>query len=272
MKNRILIVCCCSSLSFVGCKSLKVIKPSNLEYKLIYFHESVPFTGKVETQYSNGQLKEKSEFKNGQLYRQKFYYENGCIAEEGLKKGGNMIWSKTYYESGNVRRIADYRTKTVKVYYENNNLYSEGAFYVDPDALEGEWISYYENGNISAKRHFKRGDPDGQTISYYENGNIKKIAIYKDGWLEGECIHYYESGQIMEEAYYKGGALRGRRKTYYENGNMNEEAFHDDQGVYHGEYKQYYQNGGIWILKNFNHGYQVGNSVKYNENGEIISN
>lgn len=253
---------------FSNCKSLKVVDSAALKMERIYLHEGSPFTGVA----ADSLRRMDSYYLKGVLYRQNFYFQDGGIADVCLWKNGTPLWWKTYYKSGLLKQYADNRSNTIKVYYETSNLYSEGEFKFAPSYPVGEWIYYFENGKISAKRHFKNGDLDGETIYYYENGNIREESYYVDGYREGECIHYYESGQVMERACYDGGGLRGDRKTYYENGNIYEEAFHDHQGVYHGEYRKYYQNGGIWKLLNFNHGSQVGNSVIYNENGEIISN
>lgn len=46
----------------------------------------------------------------------------------------------------------------------------------------------------------------------------------------------------------------GKRITCYENGNIETEAFHDKQGLYHGEYREYYENGEIKVIEIYEHG------------------
>jgi antitoxin component YwqK of YwqJK toxin-antitoxin module len=66
--------------------------------------------------------------------------------------------------------------------------------------------SYYENGQIEYKIHYKNGNKDGEWISYYENGRIKGKINYKNGKEDdGEWVSYYEDGQIKEKRTYKDG-------------------------------------------------------------------
>ena len=48
---------------------------------------------------------------------------------------------------------------------------------------EGEWLVYYENGQLRSKKYLKNGKPEGEWLWYNENGKLKKTEIYKDDKL-----------------------------------------------------------------------------------------
>ena len=54
--------------------------------------------------YKNGQLKDQSTYKNGELDGlYKSYYENGQLKDESTYKNGELIWYKSYYENGQLK-------------------------------------------------------------------------------------------------------------------------------------------------------------------------
>ncbi len=46
---------------------------------------------------------------------------------------------------------------------------------------EGEWLNYYENGQLFIKGNFRDGKLDGEFLMYDEDGKLKRTRIYKDG-------------------------------------------------------------------------------------------
>ena len=38
---------------------------------------------------------------------------------------------------------------------------------------EGEWIKYFEDGQLKLKGNYKDGKEDGESLWYYENGQLK---------------------------------------------------------------------------------------------------
>ena len=45
----------------------------------------------------------------------------------------------------------------------------------------GEWVEYWDSGQIEVKESYKNGELDGEQLEYYENGQLEKTLIYKDG-------------------------------------------------------------------------------------------
>ena len=113
--------------------------------------------------YKNGEVKEKSNFKDGKAEGESInYYDNGKLKAKGNFKDGKMdgeIFS--YFENGESELVANFK---------------DGK-------PEGEFLSYYKNGQLKEKSNYKDGKAEGEHLSYYENGQLEKIEIYKDDEL-----------------------------------------------------------------------------------------
>ncbi|HAM76317.1 MAG TPA: hypothetical protein DCQ09_11930, partial [Alcanivorax sp.] len=94
-------------------------------------------------------------------------------------------------------------------YRENDALYAEGARAgAGPDAdWFGDWRYLYPDGDIKQRGHSDdQGRLDGDVISYFENGRIEKLQPYSAGKLDGTEKRYDEDGDLLLELPYKDGA------------------------------------------------------------------
>ncbi len=62
---------------------------------------------------------------------------------------------------------------------------------------EGEYNTYYENGNIKEKGYYINGLIEGEYNTYYENGNIYIRCLYKNGKIKN-IIEYDYNGNILK--------------------------------------------------------------------------
>lgn len=111
-------------------------------------------------------------------------------------------------------------------YRENDALYAEGARAgAGPDAdWFGDWRYLYPDGDIKQRGHSDdQGRLDGDVISYFENGRIEKVKPYTAGKLDGTEKRYDEDGDLLLELPYKDGARHGMRINYYGEGGGREE-------------------------------------------------
>ena len=93
---------------------------------------------------------------------------------------------------------------------ERNELYYK-KFTNDP--LTGE-ISGIENGS------FKNGKKNGEWLVFFENGQIKYIQNYKDGVEHGRWAYYSENGQLEILENYKDGVPDGLWKYFNKDGSL----------------------------------------------------
>ena len=70
---------------------------------------------------------------------------------------------------------------------------------------EGEWVWYYENGQLESKVTYKNGEREGEYVSYWMNGHLNVKATFKNGKLEGESLYYDEDGQFNWKETHKNG-------------------------------------------------------------------
>lgn len=110
-----------------------------------------------------------------------------------------------------------------------NNLYYLQIYadvLIKPDYSmigEGEYISYYPNGELHSKGFNKNNLREGVWSIWYYSGKLGNKLNYKQNKLDGLFITYYENGQIMFIGNYKEDAQIGLWKEYYEKGNLKSE-------------------------------------------------
>ncbi len=90
-------------------------------------------------------------------------------------------------------------------------VWSKDVSYDDLVKREG---LYYEKftrepftGNVTGEKQGKivKGEPDGEFVEYFENGQLKQVGHYKDGKKEGEFLRYHDNGQLETVGIYKDG-------------------------------------------------------------------
>jgi len=84
----------------------------------------------------------------------------------------------------------------------------------------GEYVEYYQNGQISYKYNFKAGKQHGEFVWYNEDGTLVKKANYVDGIQHGEWITYHDNGQIHTKGNFVNGEEDGEWISYDEDGNV----------------------------------------------------
>jgi antitoxin component YwqK of YwqJK toxin-antitoxin module len=47
--------------------------------------------------------------------------------------------------------------------------------------MDGPWVAYHKNGQLSSKGNYKDGKEDGPWVRYHENELLKPKGTFKDG-------------------------------------------------------------------------------------------
>ncbi len=68
--------------------------------------------------------------------------------------------------------------------------------------IDGQWLWYYENGNIRSQVNYRHGFKNGLFQYYYKNGNIKIQGKYKKDkrngvWLINGKKRKYRNGKEL---------------------------------------------------------------------------
>ncbi len=185
----------------------------------------------------------------------KKYYRSGELLFEGKYRMGYPEGEHyTYFERKN-KNEKELRVKSVKRY----DLQGE---------LDGQAVSYYENGNIEELQTYKHGLADGEYLAYYEDGTLKRKGAYQSDMRHGNFITFYESGKMKEVGRFYNDELDGRILNYYESGII-KSVFNMRDGELHGDRFLYFENGQLSDRQHFKDDKADGMCVSYHENGMI---
>ena len=117
--------------------------------KGIVHYKGTPFNGSITESLENGQLGQKTTYKDGKKEVFERYYENGQLEEKGTYKDG----------------VGD---GAIEMYYEEGKLKAKGT--LKDGKKDGVFEWYYENGQLEEKGTYKDGKIDGAFESYNEDG------------------------------------------------------------------------------------------------------
>ena len=200
------------------------------------------------------------------------------IAFEGYTDTDNFSDSKfissfkSWFESGKIKNIANYNPKGERdgkyesYYNSNGNVYESLSF--SNDLINGEFITYYENGAIESKRHFNNGKiKDGECPHFYEDGKIKQQHSYLNSKLDGPAYEYYPDGKLMQENFYQQSVLIGKDTSYYQSGKISSIHNRNSRGQYDGANERYSEEGKLLSKSVYKDGKQISVQTWY-ENGQ----
>jgi antitoxin component YwqK of YwqJK toxin-antitoxin module len=128
------------------------------------------------------------------------YYKNGDIKfETNYVKDKMNGFYREYYNDNRIKIITFYKDNLLNGHYEE--FYNSGKKYIDchyiNNCLDDTYIKYYENENIHFLCNYKYKESitniydknkHGEFIEYYENGEIFKQGNYVNNKLNGEFI------------------------------------------------------------------------------------
>lgn len=114
---------------------------------------------------------------------------NKSITEiESTYENGSKKVVRTYAEIGEEKVLLE-----EKSFYPTGELKMVGKF--QDEMRDGDWISYYKNGNVWAKAQYVNGKEQGLKTIYYENGNIYYVGTMISGKRVGKWKFYDVKGQ-----------------------------------------------------------------------------
>ncbi|MBL4605878.1 MAG: hypothetical protein JKY02_09535 [Flavobacteriaceae bacterium] len=125
-----------------------------------------------------------------------------------------------------------------------------------------------DNGTL-----FYKDVPFYGTLEQYDAVNeTENLCEYVAGKKQGKETKKYLNDTLAEERFYKKGLKVGVHKGFWKNGALKFEYHYNEKGVYHGTFKEWYQNG--QALKEFNYinGKENGSQKMWLMNGNIRAN
>lgn len=183
---------------------------------------------KVNFAEDPGQTRYEGQFENGKEVGLFKFYQLGYNKPAATKlfSADSDIAEVTYYsQKGKVISEGKMRD-TVRIgewnYYHKNSDELMMVEKYEDGVLNGEKLTYYENGKLAERSFYKNGDPHGEKILYSEKGVILEHLTYENGELHGPAKFYNGKGDLLTEGNFKRDMHDGTWK-YYENGELKEE-------------------------------------------------
>ena len=127
----------------------------------------------------------------------KWREENPELEQQLIVERQNNKFNDAYYKVKKLKR----KSKDFEFYWKNGNIMARGNF-VGNLTVDGQWLWYYENGNIRSKVNYRHGFKHGLFQYYYKNGNIKIQGKYKKDkrigiWLINGKKRKYRNGKEL---------------------------------------------------------------------------
>lgn len=98
------------------------------------------------------------------------------------------------------------------------------------------------------------------------------LSTYVLGKKEGLEKKNYTNNLLAEERFYKKGLKTGIHKGFWQDGSVKFEYHFNEEGVYHGSFKEWSPNGQIIKEFNYDNGKEKGTQRMWNTNGTIRAN
>ena len=216
-------------------------------------------------------------------------HDNGNYDGDGGNDGNdgdNTIITTITDNSTIVEQKGDDKSQPIKAFEINFNSRGES---------HGQWLTYHKNGQVSADNQYKSNLRFGDWHDYSASGKLTGECHYDDrGRKQGLCteeraycdsstyINYVDNrkhgryeerdrdGKLVIQASYLNGKLHGERREYYDNGQLNELQQYE-HGRECGVYESYYKGGQISIQAEYLNGCLHGLYQTWNEHGQPIN-
>lgn len=169
----------------------------------------------------------------------------------------------------------------------------------DSKGKQGNWIVKYDDGSsIRYKGQFENNIPTGKFIYYYPTGEASSVMLFSKEGQRAECKMYHKNGQVMaignyinrkkdstwwffndrkqvlRKENYKVDQLHGESIVYFpanpkEEKLLKSEVTNYSNGIYHGEWTQYFKSGKIKAHGVYKNGYFDGQVKYYYPSGKV---
>ncbi|MFY0604810.1 MAG: hypothetical protein JXQ93_12800 [Flavobacteriaceae bacterium] len=131
-----------------------------------------------------------------------------------------------YYSTGELMAIGNKNKKGEKnwkwtEYHKNGKLSGEGLYSEANGQKTGAWKEYYENSQLKFEGAYEslistsKSEKHGLCLTYWPNGKLKEKTKYRFGEIDGTCNRYHESGEKKEIL-----SKDGSYKEFFLNGNL----------------------------------------------------
>lgn len=226
--------------------------------------------GLAKEYYENGILKEEKYFKKGKRdSTYLFYYDSGVLWEHIIYKNGNE-YNVLAYNSPDGKPINCCTLKDgngiMRFYDESSKMTKEISY---KNSMKDGPYKLVENGIVRDDGNYKENVYHGEWIEYYETGELYLKINYTEGKKNGKATYFFKDGTISQQGEFINDEQEGVWKSFDKNNNLKSETTFS-KGKYHGEAK-FYANGIVVNSGEYANGSKIGNWKFFDNKGRFSS-
>jgi antitoxin component YwqK of YwqJK toxin-antitoxin module len=174
-----------------------------------------------------------------EIYRNGYLLKKGIIDKKGVLQG---VWEE-FYLNGKIKSKGEYKNgkkySRWEYYFTTGKIEQKGS-YDSNGQYTGEWIWYYDNGNVLRREEFRKGIEDGELAEYTIDGIVITQGEFFDGEKEGEW--FYELNDHQEKGKYRYSQRNGYWEHRFPGGKISFKGNYID-GIPEGKHKYYNEKG-----------------------------
>ena len=158
-----------------------------------------------------------------------------------------------------------------KVRYDNSQVIRYTGKFKDDQPI-GEFKYYYSTGVLSAIMKFNNNN--AYATMYHENGRVLSIGKYTNQLRDSVWYFFNDRKELLNSEDYVEGKIHGKQFIYYPvdpnvEGIKIMEMYNYSEGIKHGIWEHYYDNGHIKAKGKYEYGSKHGEEFYYFSNGQI---
>ena len=112
----------------------------------------------------------------------------------------NKFIDKSYYPNKQIRyeieKDNDKEHGIAKYWDEDGNLINTVQYFYGQ--IHGDWIRYYNTGEIESITSYEFDKKNGYEITYYRKGSMKSKVLYENNIKISEIIRWHDDGTLID--------------------------------------------------------------------------
>ena len=161
-------------------------------------------------------------YRKGEIIAYKFYNKEGNVIKEDKKKGGEFYYVG-FSPKGNKTSEGLYDISGGKIgdwnFYSDIGVLTEKGTFIEGKATNN-YTNFYKNGDVEYIRPYKDGTLEGYYVAYHPNKQMSVQGWYKNDNQHGEWRYYYLDGTLKATNFYHKGKRHGAQNNYGVDGKL----------------------------------------------------
>jgi antitoxin component YwqK of YwqJK toxin-antitoxin module len=200
-------------------------------------------------------------------------FSGTCFNERKIWNGKDYV-DNTFNHYGSygyneIRTIKDNKVIGIVQTVSNRGLIRSEGYMNEVLQYDGVWKFYDDAGRIKTSATYKNNKLEGERITYYENGSKNTVMDVKNDRSVGKEKQFYNFNQVYSTRTYDNNGIENGPAVYYHEIGTVSHKFNVVNEKINGQFEEFYPNGKLKIKKTFVNGLAEGEQIGYFENGEI---